>query len=102
MAAGYLAIGSCMSAITRNQVVAFILAAVAILLFILSGFPMVLDFFSVWAPKVLIKTIATFSFLTHFDAISKGVIEVRDLVYFLSLTGFWLFATIVIVEMKKS
>jgi ABC-2 type transport system permease protein len=102
MAAGYLAIGGCMSAVTRNQVVAFILAAVGTLLFVLSGFPMVLDFFSTWAPELLVNAIAAFSFLTHFDAISKGVIELRDLVYFLSLIAFWLFATVVIVEMKKA
>jgi ABC-2 type transport system permease protein len=102
MAAGYLAIGGCMSAVTRNQVVAFILAAVGTLLFVLSGFPRVLDFFSTWAPDMLVKAIAAFSFLTHFDAISKGVIELRDLVYFLSLIAFWLFATVVIVEMKKA
>jgi ABC-2 type transport system permease protein len=91
-----------MSAVTRNQVVAFILAAVGTLLFVLSGFPMVLDFFSTWAPELLVNAIAAFSFLTHFDAISKGVIELRDLVYFLSLIAFWLFATVVIVEMKKA
>lgn len=102
MAAGYLAIGGCMSAITRNQVVAFILAAVSTLLFVLSGFPLVLDFFSTWAPESLLKAIASLSFLTHFDAISKGVIELRDLVYFLSLIAFWLFANVVIVEMKKA
>ncbi|KOR29782.1 ABC transporter permease [Achromatium sp. WMS1] len=102
MAAGYLAIGSCMSAVTNNQVVAFVLATVGTLLFVLSGFPMILDFFAAWVPDILVQTIASFSFLTHFDAISKGVIEARDLVYFLSLIAFWLFANIIIVEMKKA
>lgn len=102
MAGGYLAIGSCMSAVTRNQVIAFVLAAVAALLFVLSGFPMVLDVFGTWAPEALVRTIASFSFLTHFDALSKGVIELRDLVYFISLIAFWLFANVVIVEMKKA
>lgn len=102
MAGGYLAIGSCMSAITRNQVIAFVLAAVVSLLFVLSGFPMVLDFFSGWAPDLIVRAIAALSFLTHFDAIAKGVIDIRDLVYFISLIAFWLFATVIIVEMKKS
>ena len=91
-----------MSAVTRNQVIAFVLAAVTSLLFVLSGFPMVLDFFSAWAPEFLVRAIASLSFLTHFDAISKGVIDMRDMVYFFSLIAFWLFATVVIVEMKKA
>ncbi|KOR29203.1 ABC transporter permease [Achromatium sp. WMS2] len=102
MAGGYLAIGSCMSALTRNQVIAFVLSAVASLLFVLSGFPLVLDIFGTWAPSSLVQVVASFSFLTHFDAISKGVIDLRDLTYFLTLITFWLFATVVIIEMKKA
>jgi ABC-2 type transport system permease protein len=102
MAGGYLAIGSCMSALTRNQVIAFVLTSVVSLLFILSGFPMVLDFFSLWTPDMVVRTIASFSFLTHFDAVSKGVIDLRDLIYFFTLLAFWLFATIIIVEAKKA
>lgn len=102
MAGGYLAIGSCMSAFTRNQVIAFVLTAVVSLLFVLSGFPMVLDMFSLWTPELVVRAIASFSFLTHFDAISKGVIDLRDLVYFIALLAFWLFATVVIVEAKKA
>lgn len=102
MAGGYLAIGSCMSALTRNQVIAFVLTSVVSLLFVLSGFPMVLDLFSLWTPEIIVRTIASFSFLTHFDAISKGVIDLRDIVYFVALLSFWLFATVVIVEAKKA
>ncbi|RMH03192.1 MAG: ABC transporter permease, partial [Nitrospirae bacterium] len=70
--------------------------------FVLSGFPMVLDFFSAWAPEFLLNAISSFSFLTHFTAISKGVIDLRDLVYFLSLMAFWLFANALVLEMKKA
>jgi ABC-2 type transport system permease protein len=102
MAGGFLAIGACMSALTKNQVIAFIITAVVCLAFILSGFPLVLDFFSGWAPQIIVQTISSFSFLTHFEAISKGVIDARDIIYFLTLIAFWLFATAILIEMKKA
>jgi len=102
MAGGFMAIGSCVSAITKNQVIAFVISVVVGLGFVLSGFPLVLDFFSGWAPQFLVDLISSFSFLTHFNAISKGVIDLRDLVYFLSLIAFWLFATTLILEWKKA
>ena len=102
MAGAFLAIGSCMSALTRNQVIAFVVSAVVCLLFILSGFPMVLDFVSLWAPEFLVQAIASLSFLTHYDALTKGVIDLRDLVYFASLIAFWLFANTVAIEAKKA
>ena len=102
MAGAFLAIGACMSALTKNQVVAFIFTAVVCLAFILSGFPLVLDFFSGWAPQIIVETISSFSFLTHFNAITKGVIDIRDFIYFFSLIMFWLFATTILIEMKKA
>lgn len=102
MAGAFLAIGSCVSAVTRNQVIAFVISAVICLLFVLSGFPVVLDFFSAWAPEFLVQAISSFSFLTHFDAISKGVIDLRDIIYFLSLISFWLYANTVLIEYKKA
>ena len=102
MAGGFLAIGSCISAVTKNQVIAFVVSVLVCLGFILSGFPMVLDFFSGWSPDFFVSLISSFSFLTHFQAISRGVIDLRDLVYFLSLIVFWLFATAIVLEMKKA
>lgn len=102
MAGAYLAIGSCMSAITRNQVIAFVIAIMVCFGFILSGFSMVLDFFTGWAPQFLVNAISGMSFLTHFNAITKGVIDLRDIIYFVSFIGCWLFANIILVEMKKS
>jgi ABC-2 type transport system permease protein len=102
MAGSYLAIGACMSAVTKNQVIAFVLAVVVCFLFTVSGAPMVLDFFQGWAPRFLVNAIAGFSFLTHFNAIALGVIEIRDLVYFASLIAFWLYANLVVVEYKKA
>jgi len=102
MAGGFLAIGSCMSALTRNQVVAFILSVVVCFLFLLSGLPMVMNLFKGWAPQVILDGIASLSVLRHFADISKGVIDLRDLVYFVLMTGFWLFANVLILDMKKA
>lgn len=102
MAGGFLAIGSCLSAATRNQVIAFILTVVVCFGFLLSGFPLVLDFFQLWAPEVLVDAIASLSFFTHFNAISKGVLDLRDLLYFLLVIGFWLFANAVVIDLKKA
>lgn len=101
MAGAFLAIGSCISAANRNQVVAFIITVVICFLFLLSGFPLVLDFFA-GAPQVIVDTIAGLSFLTHFNALSKGVIDLRDVVYFLLVIIAWLYATSIVLEMKKA
>jgi ABC-2 type transport system permease protein len=102
MAGAFLSIGACMSALTRNQIVAFIGGAVVCFLFTFSGIDMVLNVFRGWAPGVVVDTIASMSFLTRFDALSRGVIELRDLVFFLSLIAFWLFATVMAVDAKKA
>jgi ABC-2 type transport system permease protein len=102
MAGGFLAIGSCMSALTRNQVVAFILSVVVCFAFLLSGLPMVMDLFSGWAPQALLDTVADFSFLAHFATISRGVIDLRDLVYFALVITAWLLANTILLELKKA
>lgn len=102
MAGAFLAIGSCMSAMTQNQVIAFILTVVVCFLFVLAGFPLVLDAFRGWAPQWLVDGIAALSFLAHFDAISKGVIDIRDLLYFLIMVLAWLLATAITIDMKKA
>jgi len=102
MAGGFLAIGSCMSALTQNQVVAFILSVVVCFGFLLSGLPMVMNLFTGWAPQVLLDAVADFSFLSHFAAISKGVIDIRDLVYFGLVMMFWLLANTILLEIRKA
>lgn len=101
MAGGFLALGSCISAMTRNQVIAFVLAVVACLGFLLAGFPPVLDFFRQWAPAEIVNAISGFSFMTRFDSISKGVIAPADLVFFVSLIAVALFANVIVLESKK-
>jgi ABC-2 type transport system permease protein len=102
MAGAYLAIGACISASTNNQVIAFVVSVVVCFLFTISGAPLVLDFFRAWAPQALVDAIASFSFLTHFTAITAGVIDLRDLVFFLSLITLFLAANVVVVDLKKT
>ena len=102
MAGGFLAIGSCISAANRNQVVAFIITVVICFVFMLAGFPLVLDLFSGWLPGPLLHAVASLSFLTHFTAISKGVLDVRDVLYFLLVIGVWLVATTIVLDLKKA
>ena len=102
MAGAFLSIGMCMSAITKNQVIAFILSLVVCFLFVVSGSNIVLDALKSWAPNMVIDVVASFSFLTHFEAMAKGVIALNDLIYFLLVTGCWLFAGLVIIEQKKA
>ncbi len=102
MAGGFLAIGATISSVTKNQVIAFVLSVIVSLIFVLAGYGIVLDFFSSWAPQTLVEVISSFSFLTHFDAISKGVIDVRDLLYFVALIAIWLFANALIVNARKA
>jgi len=102
MAGGFLAIGACLSAVTRNQVVAFILTVVVCFGFLLSGLPMVMNLFTGWAPQSLLDLIADFSFLARFSSISKGVLDLRDLVYFGLVIAFWLIANTLILELRKA
>jgi ABC-2 type transport system permease protein len=102
MAGAFLAIGSCMSALTKNQVIAFVIAATVCFLFTMSGLDLVLNFFRGWAPEWLVGTIASLSFLTHFNAVTQGLIELRDVIFFVSLIAFWLFANAVVIDLKRA
>jgi ABC-2 type transport system permease protein len=102
MAGGYLAIGACISASTGNQVIAFVVSVVVCFLFTISGAPLVLDVFRSWAPLALVNAISSFSFLTHFTAISAGVIDLRDVIFFFSLIALFLTANVVIIDLKKT
>ena len=101
LAGACLSIGACISALTKNQVVAFVISFVICFAFNLSGFPIVLDLFSGWAPQAIVDVVSSFSFLSHFESILKGVIDIRDIVFFASLIAFWLYANILAIEAKK-
>jgi ABC-2 type transport system permease protein len=102
MAGGYLAICCCLSAATRNQVVAFVMGVVVCLLFTVAGSPIVLDALTGWAPRVLLDAVASFSFLTRFAAITNGVIDARDVVYFGSLIVAALFANTLVIDNARN
>ncbi|MEQ9328972.1 MAG: ABC transporter permease subunit [Rhodospirillales bacterium] len=102
MAGAFLAIGASISALTKNQVIAFIIGATVCFLFTMSGVELVLDYFRGWAPDLLVETIVSMSFLTNFQAISKGVIDVRQIVYFGSLIFVWLWINLLILDLKKA
>ena len=74
----------------------------ACFLLLLAGFPLVLDFVGAILPQFLVDAIASLSFLTHFSSISKGVIDLRDLLYFGLMIGFWLYANAVVIDLKKA
>ena len=97
-----LSISQLMSALTKNQVIALVLAVVANLLFFLSGLEYVLAFFRLFAPLSLIDMIASFSFLTHFSTMSAGLIELRDVIFFTSLILLFNFTTVLVVSFKTS
>jgi ABC-2 type transport system permease protein len=102
MAGAYLSIGSCLSALTKNQVIAFVVSVVVCLFINLAGWPVVLAFVKGWAPVSLVDFVASMSFLTHFDAITRGVVDLRDLVFYVSMMALWLFANAVFVQMRKA
>jgi ABC-2 type transport system permease protein len=102
MAGGFLAVGACFSAVTKNQVIALILSVLICFVLVAAGFDLVLNFFSAWTPEAVLDAIASLSFLTHFQSISKGVIDLRDLVYFALLIGVCLYANTIVLHLKKA
>ena len=98
LAGTYLALTCMTSAMTRNQVVAFILSVVICLFLILVGFNPVTDLLGRWTSPAVVDTVAAFSVVTHFDGFQKGVLDSRDLIFFFSMIGFALFATGVIIR----
>jgi len=102
LAGACLAVGSCLSALTRNQVVAFVLTVAVLFVFVVAGTPVVLDFLRGGAPALLVEGVAAMSLLTHFEAIAKGVVDLGDIIYFASMIVFWLYASAVIVDLRKA
>lgn len=102
MAGGFLVLGACASALTANQVVAFVLGAVLCFLFLLSGVDVVQASVRGWLAPALVDALAGSSFLTHFGAITKGVIDLRSIVYFTSLIGFGLVVNTAILALRRT
>jgi ABC-2 type transport system permease protein len=102
MAGAYLAIGGALSALTKSQIIAFVVTAAVCFFFTVSGSSIVLSFLNGWAPPGVMANLAFFSFLTHFNAIIRGVIDLRDLVFFVTVMGLCLFANAILVDLKKA
>jgi ABC-2 type transport system permease protein len=104
MAGAYLAVSCITSAITRSQVVSFIISVVACLFLILAGFPPVINLLQSltnnW--QWLVDLITSFSVITHFEGFQKGVLDSRDIIFFLSVIGFSLFTTSVILRTHRT
>jgi ABC-2 type transport system permease protein len=101
LAGAYLAVGMFTSALTRNQVIAFVLAVVLGLFLLLAGYPPVTDFLIGFAPLGVVEAIAALSFIPHYEALQRGVVDVRDLVYFVSVVVVVLAATRTVLMEKQ-
>jgi ABC-2 type transport system permease protein len=102
MVAAYIAIGAAMSALTHNQVIAFVLSAAVAFMFTMSGTPVVTEFLGGWLPDNAVVTLAGFSFITHFQSLSQGVLDLRDLLYFISVTALFLFLNALILDRGRA
>jgi gliding motility-associated transport system permease protein len=102
MAGAFLAIGAFVSALTKNQVIAFILAATICFLFLMSGVDLVQNALQAWAPRIVSTAVSSMSFLTHFQDIARGVVEAPTIILFASLIVFFLFANVIAVDQKKA
>jgi len=102
MAGALLAIGACVSALNKNQVIAFILSAATCFIFMMSGVDIVQGAFSGWAPDFALELISSLSFLTHFTAIMEGLLDLRDIIYFVSVMVAALFINTLLVDIKKA
>ncbi len=101
MAGAYLAVASCISALTKNQVIAFVVSATVCFLLVMSGHEPVQYMFRAWAPEWLISAVASLSFLSHFESITKGILDLPSVVFYLSLIVFALFVNKIIIEQSK-
>ena len=99
LAGGYVAVGMMTSALTRNQVIAFVLAVIIGLFLMLAGFPPVTGFLGSRAP-MFAEAMAALSFISHFEAMQRGIIDLRDVLYFASVIAFMLFTTQVVLQSR--
>jgi ABC-2 type transport system permease protein len=102
IAGGFLAVGSFTSALSKNQLIAFLIAILICFLLLIAGFPMVTDWVSAWLPQWLLDGVVSLSFLTHFENITRGVLDLRDVLYYALVTVFFLLASTVVLEARKS
>ena len=102
LAGAYLSVGSMTSAMTKNQVISFILSVMVCLFLVLAGWSPILQILSGWAPVWLIDVVSGFSIMPHFASMERGVLDLRDIFYFLSIIFFMLFANGLILQNRKA
>ena len=102
MAGGFLAIGSFFSALTKNQVISFILSVVACAVLVFAGNPTTLDYLSLTVSPAMVNVVESLSFQTHFESIARGVIEFNDIAYFIILIAAWVSACMLVLEERKA
>lgn len=102
LAGAFLSVGMLTSAFTRNQVISFVLAVVICLFLLLAGWPPVTDLVARWAPDWLVQGVAAFSFMPHYEAFQKGVLDIRDFAYYFSVMLFMLCGTNLVLENRKA
>jgi ABC-2 type transport system permease protein len=98
LAGAYLSVALATSALTRNQVVSFILSVVICFFLILAGWEPVTNLLVRWAPQWFVETVASFSVMPHFSNLQRGVVDLRDLIFFGSVIGFCLFSNSLILR----
>ena len=102
MAGAFLALTSCLSALTKNQVIAFIISSISGFMLIMAGFNLVLSAVRSWSPNWITETISSMSFLSHFSRIQMGVFDLSTLVFFISMIILCLWINIQLVQVKKA
>jgi ABC-2 type transport system permease protein len=102
LAGGFLAIGMFFSALTKNQVISFILSVVACAIFVFAGNPTTLDYLALTISPAMVNVVESLSLQTHFESISRGVVEFKDMAYFIIVISAWVSACILILEERKA
>ncbi len=101
MAGAYLSVTSSLSGISKNQIISFVISIAVCFLFTISGTTIVLNFFTALDMPWLVNAVSNTSFLTHFNSISRGVLDIRDIIFFVSISALWLFISCIIIEHYK-
>ena len=102
MAGAFLALTSCLSVLTKNQVIAFIISSISGFILIMAGFNLVLSAVRSWSPNWITETISSMSFLSHFTRIQMGVFDLSTLVFFISMMILCLWINVQLVQLKKA
>jgi ABC-2 type transport system permease protein len=102
MAGGFLAIGCFFSAVSKNQVISFVLSVVACAVLVFAGMPTTLNYVSTFLPAGLVSAIENMSFQAHFESIQRGVLKFEDLSYFILLIIGWIAACSIVLDERKA